>query len=306
MTRFATFTAAGAAALLLATTPASAQNDGATGQQQSRQQSRLDAILGALFGDRTGSTASIEAQWAAGRTPLATQRYQFESRVDADVRSGALSQSASVRLKSDYYELVELESRYGADGRFTAQERAELTERYGALTQVLVNGAYNDGENGYDNDSDPRTASVAEGQGEFFARVNAAVAARRITRTAGTRLRTDYAALVRTETAYLRDGRLTTRERDDLEAQLDALDARVGDVGYGGGVTASPRARLDAIARALPTSGLSASAQAQLRVEHGDLMRLEAAYARLTASADDRAYLDSRLSNLELRARVRR
>ncbi|WP_157973368.1 hypothetical protein, partial [Blastomonas sp. UPD001] len=65
-------------------------------------------------------------------------------------------------------------------------------------------------------------------------------------------------------------------------------------------------ARLDAIARALPASGLSASAQAQLRVEHEDLTRLEAAYARLTPSADERAYLDRRLGDLETRARVRR
>ena len=37
-----------------------------------------------------------------------------------------------------------------------------------------------------------------------------------------------------------------------------------------------------------------------------DLLRLEAAYARLTATAEERAYLERRLGELEVRARVRR
>jgi hypothetical protein len=109
------------------------------------------------------------------------------------------------------------------------------------------------------------------------------------------------------EAGYLRDGVLSSREREDLDERLDALDVRVGDVAYQGGTTVvTPRARLDAIARALPSSGLSSSAQAQLRVEHEDLSRLELAYARISATADDRAYLDRRLTELEARARVRR
>ncbi len=305
MTQFSTLTAI--AALMLATGSASAQSSAQRDEPSaSRQQDRIGAILGALFGDRSGSTGSIEGQWTAGRTPLATQRGQFESRVDADVRSGALSQNTGSRLKYDYYELVQVEARYGADRRFTTQERADLTQRYSALTQVLTDGGYSNDDGGY-GDDDNRAENIAEGQAEFVARVNAAVSARRITRVAGTRLRTDYAALIRTEAEYMRDGRLTSGERDDLEARLDELDGRVGDVGYGGGSTVqTPRARLDAIARALPNSGLTAVVQAQIRVEHEDLSRLEIAYGRYSATADDRAYLDRRLSELETRARVRR
>lgn len=305
MTQFSTLTAV--AALMLATGSASAQTSAQNDEPStSRQQNRIGEILGALFGDRSGSTSSIEAQWTAGRTPLATQRGQFESRVDADVRSGSLSRNTGSRLKYDYYELVQIEARYGADRRFTSQERADLTDRYNALTQILSNGGYADGNGGY-GDDDVRAENVAEGQAAFVARVNAAVSARRITRAAGTRLRTDYAALVRTEANYMRDGRLTERERDDLESQLDALDIRVGDVGYGGGSTMqTPRARLDAIARALPNSGLTAAAQAQIRVEHEDLSRLDMAYGRYAVAADDRAYLDRRLTELEMRVRNRR
>lgn len=291
-----------AAALVLAGSAAFAQS-APTGdeQQPSRQQERLNAIFGALFGDRTGSTDSVEAQWALGRTPLATQRAQFETRIDSDVRSGALDQRTGTRLKADYNDLVQLEARYGADRRFTTQERTDLADRYGNLTQVLADGTYGDLDGGN------ATASVAEGQAEFNARVDASLAARRITRVAATRLKTDYAALIRTEANYLRDGAISAQEQGDLDAQLDALDARVGDTGYSGGaVVQTPRARLDAIARALPASGLTAASQAQLRIEHEDLSRLDAAYARLNATADEKAYLDRRLTDLETRAKVRR
>src|SRR5688572_21353482 len=96
---------AAAAAIGLSAQPASAQS---TAQQ------RLGQILGTLFGDRLGVTTSIEAQWAAGRTPLATQRNAFGSRVDAEVRSGVLTQARGTALKNGYNELVQLEATYGA------------------------------------------------------------------------------------------------------------------------------------------------------------------------------------------------
>lgn len=297
------YTATAAAALMLTGTAAFAQSNANTSdQQQTRQQERLNSIFGALFGDRTGSTSSIETQWSMGRTPLATQRGQFESRIDAEVRSRAIDQRTGAQLKTDYYDLVQLEARYGADRRFTQQEQADLSDRYTRLTQVITDG-------GYANDPGNELGiSITDGQGEFNQRVDASVSARRMTRVAGARLKTDYATLVRTEASYLRDGRLTDQERDDLYTRLEALDVRVGDmVDSGGGMNAqTPRMRLDAIARALPSSGLTASAQAQLRVEHEDISRLEAAYARMNATADERAYIDRRLGDLEMRARLRR
>lgn len=294
---------AAALALALTAAPAAAQTN-TTPQEPTQQQERIGAILGALFGDRLGVTTSIESQWAAGRTPLLTQRSQFETRVDADVRNRTLSQATGQRLKADYAALVELETRYGADRRFTTQERNDLADRYGALTQVLADGGYADG--GYNNGGS-NTASVADGRAEFNRRVDAAVSARRLSRTEGTRLKTDYSALVTIEAGYLRDGQITAREQQDLDARLDALDARVGDVGYGGGATVqTPTARLDAVLRALPSAGLSSTAQTQLRVEHEDLNRLAAAYDRLSPTSDERAYLERRIGELETRARVRR
>lgn len=284
-----------ASAMLALSIPAAAQ----TGSEQSQdaQENRVGAIIGALFGDRLGASTSIERQWAAGRKPLATQQSQFNSRIDADVRSGALTSSNGSRMKSEYGELVALEARFGADGRFTTQERTELGDRYGALTQALSEGGYGDDE------QDSR--SVADGRAEFERRVDAAVSARRLSRTQASALKRDYAALIQTEASYARDG-LSSRERDDLDARLDALDARVGDTAYGGNPVLDNRTRLANVERALSGSGIGSAAQAQIRVELGDLTRLEAAYARTSPSSDDRAYIERRISDLETRARVRR
>ena len=285
------FLLAVAASAALLSAPATAQSSGA----QPNSNDRLQQILGTLFGQGTTASNSLEAQWRVGRTPLANQRAQFDARVDADARSGALTSASANRLKSDYATVVQLEARFAADGVFTTSERNELIDRYGELTQTLADGGYAD-------NATTVQATVNDGRAEFNARVDAAVTARRLTRVTATRLKADYAALVQVEAGYLRDGRLTETERDDLDERADALDSRL----EGAAVVVTPRNRLDAIARALPVSRLSVAARAQLRIEHGDLMRLAMAYDRLTPTADDRAYLERRLVNLETRVRAAR
>jgi DNA-binding transcriptional regulator YdaS (Cro superfamily) len=294
-----TLTAMAAGALILAPGAAFAQTN-STDQSTGTQEDRVGAILGTLFGDRLGVSTSVERQWAAGRKPLATQRTQFIARIDADVRSGALTAANGVRVKAEYEQLVALEARYGADNRFTTAERTELSDRYGALTQALTEGGYAEEQD------DTGGLSVADGRTEFNRRVDAGVTARRLSRTEATRLKGDYAALIQTEASYARDG-ISRREREDLDTRLDALDARVGDTAYGGGSTViDNRTRLSNVERALSASGLNAAAQAQVRVEVGDLTRLAAAYERVAPSSDDRSYLDRRIADLETRARVRR
>lgn len=279
------------AAVALSAVPVTAQSS-TTPAPSTRD--RIGQILGNLLGVDNSADSSLDGQWRAGRMPLGNQRAEFTARVDADMRSGVITQDTGMRLKADYAALVDLEARYGSDRLFTTNERAELTSSYNVLLQVLADRRYAD--------SVTASADVRDGQAEFNRRVDARVAARKLTRTAGTRLKTDYAALVQVEAGYLRDGTLSEDERDDLDTRLDALDARVGDVAYTAPITA--KARLDAIGRALPSSGLTAAARSQLLIEHGDLVRLEAAYARLTPSAEERAYLEARLANLETRARV--
>jgi len=291
------FILASATALASIAAPVMAQTTTTNSTAQPSSRDRIGAILGQLFGVRGEQSATLEAEWTAGRMPLATQRAQFDTRVDTEIRGRTLTQPIGDRLKADYANLVALEARYGADRRFTTTEQTELADRYGELTQIIATGGVTTGA--------IATAAVADGRSAFNSRVDAQVTARRLTRTVGTRLKNDYAALLQVETGYLRDGTISATERDDLDSRLDALDQRVGDNQYATTVQTS-RTRLAAIGAALPSSGLSASAQAQLLVEHGDLARLETAYGRITATADEQAYLEQRLLNLETRARVRR
>ncbi len=304
MTSIKTFTALAAGAVVLsaggmatAQTPyGQSPSQSAYGQTQSSGQEVFGQILQSLFGGQT--TGTIDGEWSRGRRALGAQQASFNTRLDAQVRSGALQSWSADRIRTDYDALVRLEADYGRDGRFTTQERQDLTARYTALTTALEQGGYGDDLGGYQ--------SVADGRSEFERRVDAAVNARRLTRTDATRLRADYAALIRTEAEYQRDG-LSLRERQDIETRLDALDVRVGDVGYGGGGgwQQTPRDRLTAIERALPSLGRG-EATDRLRVQLEDLTRLDAAYARITASADDRAYLERRIGELEVQARIRR
>jgi len=295
--------AVAAGALVLAAAPlASAQTPYSSTQQQqpTTSQDAFGAILGALFGDRLGVSTSLESEWGRGRRPLSNQSTQFQARLDSDVRSGRLSRSEADRLRYEYDDLVQLEARYTADGRVTSQERADLVAKYREFSQRVDAGG-SDYSNG-------RT-SVADGRADFEARVDTAVRNRRLTRTEGTRLKSDYQDLIRVESGYLRDGRLTSQERDDLDTRLDALDARVGDgpTGGNGGGWQDNRTRLSNIERALSSgNGLSRTEIADIRVEVGDLTRLEAAYSRTQPSSDDRSYLDRRIGELEVRARVRR
>jgi hypothetical protein len=305
MTSIKLLPALAAGALVLAAAPlASAQTPYGSPQQQqpTNQQEAFGAILGALFGDRLGVSTSLESEWSRGRRPLSNQSAQFQTRLDTDVRSGRLSSSEANRLRGEYDDLVRLEARYTADGRVTTQERADLVAQYREFSQRVEAGG---------SDYSSGRSTVADGRADFEARVDTAVRNRRLTRTEGTRLKTDYQDLIRVESGYLRDGRLTAQERDDLDSRLDALDARVGDSpsgGNNGGGYQDNRTRLSNIERALSSNsaGLSRTEIADIRVEAGDLARLEAAYGRVQPSADDRSYLERRIGELEVRARVRR
>ncbi|MEQ7155073.1 hypothetical protein [Brevundimonas aurifodinae] len=304
MTSIKTFTALAAGTLVIATagatqaqTPYSQSQPQPYGQSQTSGQEVFGQILQNLFGGQT--TGTVDAEWSRGRRALGGQQATFNARLDAQVRSGALQSWSADRIRTDYDALVRLEADYARDGRFTTQERQDLTARYDALTRALDDGGYGDDIGGYQ--------SVADGRAEFERRIDAAVSARRLSRTDATRLRADYAALIRVEADYQRGG-LTLSERQDIETRLDALDARVGDVGYGnnnGGWQQSPRDRLAAIERAIASLNRDARAD-RVRVQLEDLTRLEAAYSRASASADDRAYLDRRIGELEIEARVRR
>jgi len=230
----------------------------------------IGALFGAVFGDAFGNDQQIEEDYSQGRRPLAERRAALETRIEAGIRDGSISRSEATRLRADYNALVQLETRYAADGRLTTQERGDLRDRYRALSQ-RVGDARDDG--GYGDDYGWRPLS--EQRVEFNARVEASLRERRISRTEATRLRADFDALVRVETDYQRGG-LSNQERETLTTRLADLNRRVGDGGYdGGGYGNDPRAaQIEARIAAGERSGsISRTEAARLRTELADLSR---------------------------------
>lgn len=228
------------------------------------------AILGALFGGQGAQPDDevLDEDWSRGRRPLYQRRADLDARIDAGVRAGSISRTEASRLRGDYEVLVQLETRYAADGRMTTTERRDLRDRYRALAE-RVGDERRDDDLGY---GDWRP--LDEQRAAFFARVDVGVRDRALTRSEGTRLRADFDALVRLESDYRRDG-LSAREQEDLTVRLADLDRRVGDVAYDGGYGYDSRAaEIEARIVAGERSGqISRSEAARLRDELRDLTR---------------------------------
>lgn len=228
------------------------------------------ALLGALFGVQTADQGDrvLDEDWSRGRRPLYQRRADLDARINAGVRDGSISRYEADRLRADYDALVQLETRYAADGRMTTTERADLRDRYRALS-LRVGDERRDDDMGYG-----VWRPLAEQRAAFFARVDAAERDRRLSRIEGSRLRADFDALVRRESDYRRDG-LDAREQQDLTARLADLDRRIGDVSSGGGYGYDPRAaEIEARIAAGERSGqISRSEAARLRDDLRDLTR---------------------------------
>lgn len=317
MTTIKAFTvvAAGAFALSAAAlaSPGAAQTPYGSSQypqQQQQQPSQSSQVLEALFGAVFGNNQSLESEWGRGRRPLFNNRANFEARLDAGVRDRSLSYNQSSRLRSDYDQLVQLETRYAADGRITTQERADLTARYRELTQRLEGGdPYGDDDNGYDS-----WRPLADSRASFNGRLDSGVRNRTLTRTQANRLATDFDALLQLEAGYQRNG-LDSREQQDLESRWAELNRRVGDNyddgygsddGYGNSNGDYSRTISDIEARIASgerSGSIIRSEAERLRTELGDLTRLDAAYRENGVNTDERAYLTRRFGELDQRVR---
>lgn len=251
----------------------------ATGQTQVAPGGIIGALLGAVFGDSFSNDRQIENDYNQGRRPLYERSTDLEARIDAGVRDGSLSRNEATRLRADYNALVQLETRYAADGRITTQESNDLRNRYQALSQRVGDTRDDSGYGGgYDS-----WRPLAESRTSFNQRLDTAVRNRSLSRAQATRLTSDFNSLLRLETDYNRNG-LDARERQDLEARWADLNRRVGDdwradggydTGYDAGYGQDGRAvALEARITANERSGrISRAEAARLREELRDLSR---------------------------------
>ena len=173
----------------------------------------------------------------------------------------------------------------GYGGQATTQQPGGII---GALFGTVFGNAYSNDQQIEDDDRN-RRRPLAGQRVAFNNRVDAALRDRRISRTAANRLRTDFAALVRIETGYQRDG-LSDREQQDLETRYADLSRRVGDdhvSGNGGGYGNDARAN-------------QIEARITAGERNGSISRTEASRLR-TELAD----LSSRWAGLEARVQIR-
>lgn len=292
-----TATAAAAASLACALAgSAQAQtpyNSGATARPDI-----VGALLGALFGAPATATQTLENGWSRGARPLSERRANLDARIDAGVRNGSLTRREADQLRDEYNELVRIEANYAADGRLTAQEQSDLSDRYEALSRSVREEVQDE------DDGDRRWRPLAERRANFETRIGAALDDRSINRTEAARLRTDFQALVQLETTYSRNG-LDTREIADLRARYQDLRARLSDDDGMAGQQDRWAGIERRIAQGQRSGAINALEAVRMRAELGDLVRLEAAYASGGMTADERDYLarrffevNGRLSNL--------
>lgn len=251
----------------------------------------MGTLLGALFGTPATATQTLETGWTRGGRPLSERRVALDARIEAGVRNGSLTRREADQLRAEYNELVRIEANYAADGRLTAQEQADLSDRYDALSRSVRDER---------RDDDQRWRPLAERRMAFDARVEAALADRTLNRAEAARLRADFQALAQLEASYRRNG-LDARETADLSARYEDLRLRLGDDEDGIGRQDRWAGVERRITQGQRSGAIDALEAQRARAELGDLVRLEAAYTLGGMTADERDYLARRFSEVNAR-----
>lgn len=150
-----------------------------------------------------------------GYATIAEGRTAFDARVDAALRNRDISRTESMRLKSDYYALVQLETTYSRNG-LDSRERADLQNQLRALNERIGD----DYDSGYGGSGDYRTRLSRAG-----AAIDSGTRSGQISRTEGDRLRTELEDLTRLEAAYAPSG-FNTDENSYLSRRIGELETR--------------------------------------------------------------------------------
>lgn len=296
-TKFLIATACGA---LLISSPAMAQ-------VQDDQGGILGRLLGSVFGNnQQTSEETLESDWDQQRRPFEERRATLEARIDAAVRDGSITRSEADDMRREYNDIVRLEAQYSADGNISQQQRSDLRSRYRALSQRVGGRGYGQG-NGYGNNNgnyqdQGEWQPLSMRTSDFQQRVATGLRNRTLTRAEAMRLRTDWRALAQVEANYQRGG-LDSREEADLWTRYNAIDMRLGGSvsgGYGNDRNTARWTQMETrLATAEQANRITRTDAAHIRSQLSDLARLDMAYGTNGYTADERAYLTQRYSDLD-------
>lgn len=143
---------------------------------------------------------------------------EMETRIDAGVRSGALTRNEAAQLRAEFQAIVRIEAGYRQSGRgLTPAERQYLDQRLDRLERRLR----------FDStDGDRRWNNLNQRQAVFDQRLDQAVRDRRVSPRAAASLRMEFRDIARLERQYRmsRPG-ITPRERADLNARFNRMEA---------------------------------------------------------------------------------
>ena len=220
-------------------------------------------------------------------------------------RDGVLSCSGASATVGPLYP----EDPYDAGQGYGPPAQNQPDDVFGALLGALFGVQTADQDRALDEDWSRGRRPLYQRRADLDARINAGVRDGSISRYEADRLRDDYDALVRLETRYAADGRMTTTERRDLRDRYRALSQRVGDerrdddMGYGVWRPLSEQrvaffGRVDLAERDRRLSRLEGD---RLRADFDALVRLESDYRRDGLSAREQQDLTERLADLDRR-----
>jgi chromosome segregation ATPase len=247
---------------------------------------------------------------AQGWLSMNQRQAALDARIDAGVRSGALTNSEATGLRADFNGIARLEADYrrSAPG-LTQAELQDLDRRFDVLSdriaqQVADNDRRGDGrgDDRWDNRGgfDQRLADLER-------RIDQGVRSGQLTRTEAADLRRQADALDRLEDQY-RTGGLTPTERADLDRRFDQMAANLHDSRSDRDRTwdniQALRAQLDRrIDRATRDNRLSSREARRLHNDTAALVRLEAQYraSRPGVTRAEMAELNRRMDSIESR-----
>ena len=166
--------------------------------------------------------------------PINQRQATLEARIDAGVRSGALTRAEAQRLRSDFDAVAHLENRYRSNG-LSDWERQDLDRRFDQLaTQIRIDRNDRDGrgdQNGWYGgrgwtDNRGTWMNINQRQRELDRRIDVGLRNGRLTQAEAVRLRGEFRSIAQLEARY-RQGGLSVNERNDLDRRFDQLSMRI-------------------------------------------------------------------------------